>query len=261
MGTNVGSGGKKITPSRVMVRQDKGFAFEGLYLGVYVESNCPVETAQFARMFVQAGCFKANSPETADLVVFTGGDDVNPALYGEEPHPSVYYDEERDEREKELFNYCVDEGIPMLGICRGAQFGSVMMGGKLFQDVDNHNSPHSLGDIKTGEVIDKISSVHHQCVKANLAGGMEIIATSKMSTKRWLNDKAFQTGDHHDIEAFFYRDVCFLGIQGHPEYPDYDDYTNYCINLIDHFINQNPDLEYRNRVQRMKTGLFFLQDK
>src|SRR5690554_3184603 len=89
-------------------------------------------------MFINRGHKVVQTAEEADLVCFIGGEDVQPSLYGEHDHPSTHTNPARDEMEEKLFHYCLNEGIPMAGICRGAQFLNVMNGGKLYQDVDNH---------------------------------------------------------------------------------------------------------------------------
>lgn len=52
-----------------------------------------------------------------DLMVFTGGEDVNPALYGEKPHVSTRFNEKRDRFERQVWTDYKD--IPKIGICRG----------------------------------------------------------------------------------------------------------------------------------------------
>ena len=75
--------------------------------------------------------------EDAQYVLFTGGEDVTPALYGENAHVSTYSNLERDMKEKEIFDQMSPSQIA-IGICRGSQFLCVMNGGKLIQDVRNH---------------------------------------------------------------------------------------------------------------------------
>ena len=133
------------------------------------------EQNAFAEMLVPARCSKKELPEDADVVIFTGGIDVNPALYGEDAHPSVTFDTRRDEADMVVYQQCIEQGIPMFGVCRGAQFLHVMNGGKLNQDVDNHNGDHGMWDPKDRRFIDKISSVHHQMVIPNPDGGMIVL--------------------------------------------------------------------------------------
>ena len=56
--------------------------------------------------------------EDADIVLFTGGEDVDPSLYNSKKHPSTYSNIERDKKEKEVFDKIKPTQLA-LGICRG----------------------------------------------------------------------------------------------------------------------------------------------
>lgn len=240
---------------RVTFMKDTVLQYPELWLEVFVAGS-PYEEKQFAEMFVRSRCRKATTPEEADLVVFSGGPDVDPLLYGEKAHPSTRTDVPRDKRDIELYDLCFKLGIPMLGICRGAQFLHVMNGGKLYQDVDNHYGDHDIWDIKNKQLVRGISSVHHQLVMENTEGGMEVIAHCHNRSKtRHRNDLDFETGSNRDIEAFFYRDTCSIGIQGHPEYRGYNAFTKWSLDLLNQLVMENPDLEYREKKCRMKLEL------
>src|SRR5437870_3482684 len=74
--------------------------------------------------------------EVVDGVLLTGGGDILSLAYGEEPHPaSKYQDPTRDEMELEVTRLALEKGLPILGICRGAQVLNVALGGTLLQDV------------------------------------------------------------------------------------------------------------------------------
>lgn len=98
--------------------------------------------------------------EDADIVLFTGGEDVTPALYGCKKHHTTYYNQTRDLAEKEVFNKIKENQIA-LGICRGSQFLCVMNGGLLVQNVHNHAIGRTHG-ITNGETMYEITSTHHQ---------------------------------------------------------------------------------------------------
>ena len=86
-----------------------------------------------------------------DGLVITGGKDVDPAAYGQAPHPTT--DEparERDAWEFALVQRAIQRGVPVLGICRGAQVLNVALGGTLHQhlpEVIGHNW-HQAGNAK-----------------------------------------------------------------------------------------------------------------
>jgi putative glutamine amidotransferase len=84
-----------------------------------------------------------------DGLIITGGKDVDPSVYGQEPHPET--DEPRRDRdawEFALLDAALRRPLPVLGICRGAQVINVALGGTLHQhlpDVVGHTN-HQLGD-------------------------------------------------------------------------------------------------------------------
>lgn len=75
--------------------------------------------------------------ERLDAVLLSGGVDVAPEQYGQQRHEKCgSVDAERDETELALARWCVDEGIPLLAICRGIQVLNVALGGSLYQDIE-----------------------------------------------------------------------------------------------------------------------------
>src|SRR5271169_6831992 len=84
-----------------------------------------------------------------DGLLITGGKDVDPAAYGQEPHPSTDQPGgQRDAWEFMLLRAALQRQLPVLGICRGAQVLNVALGGTLHQhlpDVIGH-SGHRAGN-------------------------------------------------------------------------------------------------------------------
>ena len=75
--------------------------------------------------------------DTLDGVLIPGGVDMDPALFGEAPHPKLgRVDEARDRVEMQLTRWAIDEGKPLLGLCRGLQVINVTLGGTLYQDLE-----------------------------------------------------------------------------------------------------------------------------
>ena len=73
--------------------------------------------------------------ETLDGFIIGGGDDISPELYQGMPTLSVRIDQERDMMELDALAYAVPRGIPVLGVCRGAQMINVFFGGNLHQNI------------------------------------------------------------------------------------------------------------------------------
>lgn len=225
-------------------------SFPELYFSVYLVPENPVEGALFREMFTRAMCFGSDSVEHADLVVFGGGSDVAPSYYGQEPHSKTRSDPNRDAQDIDIYNICLEEGVPMLGICRGAQFLHVMNGGSLYQDVNNHFGDHDMYDPHSNLKIHRVSSSHHQAVIEN--DDMLVLGRGGVSTLRWENPTKCHITSQADVEAFYYRDTGCLGIQGHPEYRGYHEFAKWTLSRIEEFFCHNPDFHTINNVTRMK---------
>ena len=76
-----------------------------------------------------------------DLIVFTGGADVSPEYYGENKGQHTSIDKKRDKVEYDMFQSLYM--TPKVGFCRGAQYLTVLNGGKLVQHVTGHTSSHT----------------------------------------------------------------------------------------------------------------------
>ena len=84
-----------------------------------------------------------------DGLIITGGKDVDPARYGQEPHAET--DEPRRDRdawEDALLGAAIERGIPFLGICRGMQLLNVARGGTLIQHLPDQlgSNRYNLGE-------------------------------------------------------------------------------------------------------------------
>ena len=226
---------------RVVLGQDTRVKYPQIYLSIYVHGT-EYEQRRFAEMFVRGGCYKADRPDKADLVVFAGSTDVDPALYHEPKHAMTQTpNKEEDDAALKMFRHCKRKGIPMLGVCKGAQILHVAMGGKLYQHINNHYGDHSIRDVRTDEVIEVVSSNHHQSVIPQ--EGMQVLAVANLSTNKWRTPLVNDGTKSTDVEAFFYENPGIIGIQGHPEYRGYDYYAAWVLQLIDDLINSNPKFE------------------
>lgn len=153
-----------------------------------------------------------------DLICFTGGTDVNPKLYNHKRHRfTSSSDVSRDEIEQEVYRKARERGIPMVGICRGAQFLCVMNKGSLYQHVTNHSAPHSMVT-KDGERFG-VSSTHHQMMNPSSTG--EVVGWAEgLSSVYEIGDER-QIGSPfrgHEPEAVLWKDTKCFATQYHPEY-------------------------------------------
>jgi gamma-glutamyl-gamma-aminobutyrate hydrolase PuuD len=237
----------------VTLVRDHDLEYPDLYMAIHILPDPHVrdDCARFAKMFARSGCYQSRKGiEGADLVVFGGGSDVDPSLYDETKHPMTFFSRERDDEDMEAYVRCRELGIPMLGICRGAQFLHVMNGGKLYQDIDNHQGPHAAHALREQLRIDKISSVHHQACAFNK--GMEVLMTSQQSKTRWKNADEKEEGLKPDIEAFFYRDTGCFGVQGHPEYAGYNRFTTWVLESVQNLFLNSPDYSWEKSGGRLR---------
>lgn len=99
--------------------------------------------------------------EKADVVLFTGGEDVDPSLYGCKKHPSTYSNIKRDLEEKAIFEKVDPNKQVCVGCCRGSQILCVLNGGLLVQNCNNHAIGYTHG-ITDGSMAYQITSTHHQ---------------------------------------------------------------------------------------------------
>ncbi|MDE6107170.1 MAG: gamma-glutamyl-gamma-aminobutyrate hydrolase family protein, partial [Oscillospiraceae bacterium] len=70
-----------------------------------------------------------------DGLILCGGDDVDPARFGQENRGSRDIDLDRDRAEFALIEAYLKAGKPILGICRGHQIMNIALGGTLIQDI------------------------------------------------------------------------------------------------------------------------------
>ena len=101
-----------------------------------------------------------NNLADAEVVIFTGGSDVDPSLYGKRAHITTYSCPSRDKEEKAIFEQISKDQL-VVGICRGSQFLCVMNGGILVQDCAGHAIGRTHAINSETEVYE-ITSTHHQ---------------------------------------------------------------------------------------------------
>lgn len=173
------------------------------------------------RMFNERGWEVINNPHDADLLQFVGGEDVDPSLYGEERHATTYSNPKRDSFESHIFRGA--DGVACAGICRGGQFLNVMMGGKLWQDVDNHaiSDTHIVFNEKNPWQYYQVTSTHHQMMIPNYEKNPDVWVAFE-STNRESATEVNEDINFSDVEILVYKNYGVLCYQPHPEFVDYD---------------------------------------
>lgn len=169
-----------------------------------------------------------SSLEGIDAVVFWGGTDIHPSFYSEPPHKTnqVYgalSPSKRDEFERKAMLYCKAKGIPMIGVCRGAQLMCAVAGGSLVQHCTNHHGDHDMVT-REGEVIVTTSCHHQMMVLKDVEHELLAWATPKLSTvykDGWDRDIEYMK-THREPEVVFFPTMKGLAIQGHPEWAKID---------------------------------------
>jgi putative glutamine amidotransferase len=190
------------------------------------------------------------SMEKADVVVFPGGCDVNPAMYGEACNPATRFHDDTDARETAEFNKAMKLGKKMVGICRGAQFLCVKAGGKLVQNQNNAWMRHNIFTYD-GKIIN-VTSGHHQAMypwgmKADFA-----VLGWTIGLCAWHQGTSFdqelvigKVPLDMEVELAYFPGVNALCIQPHPEWqyvtsgshkPDKDAIEYYRL-LMDRFMS------------------------
>lgn len=166
--------------------------------------------------------------DKADVIVFAGGADIQPSIYGERALHTTSCSPQRDRVEVAEYEAAVKAGKPTLGICRGAQLIHALNGGKLWQHVNNHNrGPHKTLDLATGNIF-TTTSCHHQMMQVNdediddNSKPYRVVGIACESTERHEHGLTLSIPEpgkfRNDIEVLWYPEVGALCYQGHPEY-------------------------------------------
>ena len=196
--------------------KDSLWMLPGYFIGIETAGGLPV------MLSLNCGEDSERILDFCDGLVFTGGQDVDPSLYGEAVDPVCgELCPARDRLEPVLLQKAMERGVPALGICRGLQLINACLGGTIWQDMAaqrpntrNHRmdrpydrAEHSVsvsGPLAALYGTDKIgvNSCHHQ--------GIKILAPC-------LREMA--VAEDGLVEAFYHPEQPFLwAVQWHPEF-------------------------------------------
>jgi putative glutamine amidotransferase len=196
-------------------------ATENVSYGAWNEVPAFMSPASYARAVQRAGgrpVLLLPDPEDAkdpdgtldlvDALIVTGGaGDVDPALYGQEPHPETGpVQEERDAYELALVRAAIGRRMPVLGICRGMQILNVAYGGGIEQHLpevvgheDHRHTPGTFADhdvdLEAGSLAARaagarrapVKSHHHQGIR-EIGDGLVVTGLSNDDTVEALED-------------------------------------------------------------------------
>ncbi len=163
-------------------------------------------------------------------IILSGGNDINPELYGEELRGNEMESKIRDETEWKLLEFAVERKIPVLGICRGMQFINVFFGGKLVRSIKEE----IIGNVGHVAVMHKIAVIDE---KARAMLGNELMSGNEAEVNSYHNQgvvkeklskelKAFAQTQDGMIEGIYHPKLPILGVQWHPERKNTDEKIN-----------------------------------
>lgn len=160
-----------------------------------------------------------------DAIVLWGGEDISPSLYKEQriSNSGPQIPSPRDVFEWHLMREAVKKGLPIIGVCAGAQRACAFAGGKLIQHVNGHVG---MGDhmltTKDGELVWG-NSCHHQMMYPYDVQHELLAWCDKPLSDVYLPEDKYYTAamdkqTEKEAEVVYYTDIHALAVQGHPEW-------------------------------------------
>lgn len=166
----------------------------------------------------------ARQVERVDLVLFCGGEDIDPSRYGAEKSPKCgEVNRKRDAFEWMVLDECVRVRKPVFGICRGAQLLNCYFGGTLHQDIESEIERACQHRHKQGEKRDYID---HEIFIEQDSRLYSAIGRRRVSVKAWHHQCVFRLASGFrvsavaadgTVEAIESDSYPAVGVQFHPE--------------------------------------------
>lgn len=191
-----------------------GLRFDGNAVAVQVLRSVVRAGGEPLTLFAESSLPAADRMAGLDGILIPGGADLLPSTYGAEPHeltqPADY--EGQDAFEASILEAAIEQGVPVLAICRGFQLFNAISGGTLNQHIGDESNPHRnslhpvnvasgsrLHDILGSDQI-TVSSYHHQAVEV-VGPDLNVAATAPDGV----------------VEALEHKNAPLVAIQWHPE--------------------------------------------
>jgi gamma-glutamyl-gamma-aminobutyrate hydrolase PuuD len=204
-----------------------------LYSAVYEDDGFPFNAlADSCQRVIDPS--ELTEPDSA--LIIWGGADISPAYYKHPLHPTTHPGGKRDQIEWGLLQAAIERGIPIFGVCRGAQMACAAAGGFLIQDVRGHSGKHFV-NTHDGNVL-VVNSIHHQMMAGLEAVDHEMVAWTSAPLSR--GHYGYKDGEEYDApltfkepEFVFFPKIRAYAIQWHPEAMAGDSpATEYILNYI-----------------------------
>lgn len=192
-------------------------------------------------MHVNDKDIKAGAP--LDALVIWGGEDISPSIYGEQASNWTGAGNHLSWRDRVEVSACraaIARGIPLIGVCRGAQLVCALAGGRLIQHVENHGRSHNITTFDKQCL--ETSSMHHQMMFPFGVDHKMIAWASEKRSPVYVNQDDVSDPlmeDKVEPEIVWFPKIKALAIQGHPEFhsdPKNDPFVQYCMKLVRQFI-------------------------
>ncbi|MFN2363178.1 MAG: gamma-glutamyl-gamma-aminobutyrate hydrolase family protein [Halarsenatibacteraceae bacterium] len=160
-----------------------------------------------------------------DGLVFSGGQDISPVLYGETPISELETDLVRDKWELELFKLAYQEKIPLLGICRGMQLFNIALGGTLYQDIIEQYDKELVHLAKNEK--NQVEYIQHKVSITEGTKLSEYMCEDEIIVNSYHHQSVRETGKNLKVAAKSQggiieaiettEDRFLIGVQWHPE--------------------------------------------
>ena len=167
-----------------------------------------------------------NLVDHLDGLLLSGGNDLNPKLFGADPYPNLLdVDDKRDRAEIRLLKRATERGIPIFAVCRGMQLINITRGGTLYQDIPT-DLPGSLNHVLSSDKEDHTYISHKINIERDsqlfkIIGEEEVdVNTNHHQAIKKLGENLVVSARSEDgiIEAIEATDYGFMiCIQAHPE--------------------------------------------
>lgn len=176
-----------------------------------------------------------NDIKNANIVLFCGGEDVHPSVYGEDSHPTTQFNYSRDEYEIKIYKKAQKLNIPCVGICRGSQLLTALQpGGKLIQHQNNPFYTHLIDTFDNKSIT--VTSSHHQAMYPFEINKKDyfILGWTKNISSYHQGAKEKELNPPVECEIVYYPKTKCLCIQSHPEW-QFEKDSKEDKNAIDYF--------------------------